>query len=1147
MIPSGGTHTGTLDTNSARSTAPVLEFICLFTHDLRRKQKRWQDGRIKYHTFNKRVMVYDERGNSIGDMHWQRDWDFDEGEEVQLDRGGVIVQVQECVGRQNQDLTELLDKRVREKEQRQARVAVRPPISVSPPQTSASNHFQTRHRPLNQLLGTPTGHHGRAVVPTESPFELRQRDNEMSAERTDSRSSKRRRLDDAPPSKMGYAQSLFGAPLTLSAVPLSSAPPRRPMSQVYRSESRTSSAEEQAPSSAELKKQGSHDHTGLDSRSSTASLRAPPPRVPQEPARDAPHARNPAKSTTEAPDRSHGRMMPSLLKSVTSNAPLAAKNPAIPLRSEQALAGPRPRVSPKYSDGASSMRNPDVVAKPMQTGIHGAPRSTNQSESGLSCSNAIILDDDCGPEPDATQRARPNGKANDTMRPGERIGISTERQKSAQQRNPPLPAQPPRARSNNTDATAAPVVALPEEERIELRLKPRQKRGLLMLSEKRTKTKRVKQQSAVVIDAPTRPHPTSPSTRATSESSRGLDAGIPGSPPSLHPDDPVFFSHSPGNRPSESPEVVLDAENTRSNRSSDEPDIQHEHDVVAVGSPKRSEPSCGVADNFDEEALESSPPPQRKRTRVGRRAKSSTPPEEPSRATSPSPEASPTHAASETSGSDSPRPAKKVRKAGDETSKRPRKRVQVAEKSDSDEELPEPPVRPRRAKRRVQAAEESESDVEETPQPPIRQRRERRRVQAAEKSDSDQEALPKAPVRPHMARLKKSIKSREIFGYVTPSQRLANFANKPAFKAVCNIDDILETDDPATDAGSSAIGPDQVNEQLLDSEGPEPPREKSSPSLPLSRTSAPDLQRQDSRSDGKIRREEIISETREDSPSTRQPDDPSSPGSAASPEGTGKNETSRLPSVDSPRNINTSSNTEPVPGLTTRPSAADQKQLRTIEATALPSQLHKSRSPPDPAQRQHPITDHPDIASALVGSRLTERPSSSSNCPPPAPAPARPPLPPPPAPPGPLSAGACTTTTAAVFTTTTTTTTAPTTTATATVTASTTTTTSTRPRIPNPATRGRKAALRSDAAGQVPQSVLPSEPQQPLRPAGPTAAAARTSAAGAGGAAGAGASNERPKRGMRFPGFVSAASAKGGGPWSREAFDLLEGGRPGGE
>jgi len=32
---------------------------------------------------------------------------------------------------------------------------------------------------------------------------------------------------------------------------------------------------------------------------------------------------------------------------------------------------------------------------------------------------------------------------------------------------------------------------------------------------------------------------------------------------------------------------------------------------------------------------------------------------------------------------------------------------------------------------------------------------------------------------------------------------------------------------------------------------------------------------------------------------------------------------------------------------------------------------------------------------------------------------------------------------------------------------------------------------------------------------------------------------------MKFPGFTSAAKSGGGGPWSREAHDLLESGRPG--
>ncbi|SPQ19794.1 3a64c354-4cae-449d-8ad4-99325f8fd276 [Thermothielavioides terrestris] len=109
-VPAGATSA-----SSGRCSAPVLEFVCLFTHDLRRKQKRWEDGRLKYHTFNKRVMVYDERGNFVGDMHWQRESEFGEGEEFQLERGGAIVQAIETVlrlkPRQKRGLLLLSEKR----------------------------------------------------------------------------------------------------------------------------------------------------------------------------------------------------------------------------------------------------------------------------------------------------------------------------------------------------------------------------------------------------------------------------------------------------------------------------------------------------------------------------------------------------------------------------------------------------------------------------------------------------------------------------------------------------------------------------------------------------------------------------------------------------------------------------------------------------------------------------------------------------------------------------------------------------------------------------------------------------------------------------------------------------------------------------
>ncbi|KAL2157946.1 hypothetical protein VTH06DRAFT_5001 [Thermothelomyces fergusii] len=201
-------HAGSFDSGNGGRIATVLEFICLFTHDLRKKQKRWEDGRLRYHTFNKRVMVYDDRGNFVGDLHWTREEEFGEGEEVQLERGTAIIQVMDCVGRKEQDLSELFDKRAKEKEQRQARLLGRPSLAGPSPASPVAEprtpgHFQTRHRPLNHLLGPPTGHYGRAVVPTESPFELRQKANGAADDNPDSRPSKRSKRDITPPSKKG--------------------------------------------------------------------------------------------------------------------------------------------------------------------------------------------------------------------------------------------------------------------------------------------------------------------------------------------------------------------------------------------------------------------------------------------------------------------------------------------------------------------------------------------------------------------------------------------------------------------------------------------------------------------------------------------------------------------------------------------------------------------------------------------------------------------------------------------------------------------------------------------------------------------------------------------------------------------------------
>ncbi|KAH7312103.1 hypothetical protein BKA65DRAFT_518181 [Rhexocercosporidium sp. MPI-PUGE-AT-0058] len=221
MTAYSGTMSASLNVPHSQNTAPVLEFRCLYTADVRRKQKRWQDGRLKFHTFNKRVMVYDEKSNFVGDTHWKGGLDFEEGEELELERGGILVEVGECIGRRDQDLTELVDKRVKEREGRVAAKIAHssPSASFLRAQATPSGPAHLRPKPLNAML-TPSGHYGRAVVPNTSPFEERQAANRDENEPP----AKRRRQHDASSSKNGYAQNLMGATLSLSSSKPSSTP-----------------------------------------------------------------------------------------------------------------------------------------------------------------------------------------------------------------------------------------------------------------------------------------------------------------------------------------------------------------------------------------------------------------------------------------------------------------------------------------------------------------------------------------------------------------------------------------------------------------------------------------------------------------------------------------------------------------------------------------------------------------------------------------------------------------------------------------------------------------------------------------------------------------------------------------------------------
>ncbi|EON64427.1 hypothetical protein W97_03658 [Coniosporium apollinis CBS 100218] len=164
--------TPSLSVPPSQNTAPVIEFRCLYTHDVRRKQKRWQDGFLRFHTFNKRVMVYDVPRNYVGDHHWKEGAQLQEGDEVTLDKG-VLVEVGEVVGTTETDLSPLFERKPKETPEK---------AGATSPAKAASSMRSTaglvppplRHRSLNTLLGTPRGSLGRAVLPSKSPYEARQ-------------------------------------------------------------------------------------------------------------------------------------------------------------------------------------------------------------------------------------------------------------------------------------------------------------------------------------------------------------------------------------------------------------------------------------------------------------------------------------------------------------------------------------------------------------------------------------------------------------------------------------------------------------------------------------------------------------------------------------------------------------------------------------------------------------------------------------------------------------------------------------------------------------------------------------------------------------------------------------------------------------
>ncbi|KAK4150948.1 hypothetical protein C8A00DRAFT_17585 [Chaetomidium leptoderma] len=982
-----------LDPSSSGRTAPVIEFVCLFTRDLRRKQKRWEDGRLKYHTFNKRVMVYDERGNNVGDMHWQREYAFDEGEEVQLERGGVIVQVMECVGRQEQDLSELLDKRAKEKEERQARVAMRPSLSAASPNTPllgarSRDHFQTRHKPLNHLLGTPTGHHGRAVVPTESPFELRQRALENTDGHTDSRPSKRRKCETSPPIKMGYAQNLFGATLTLSAVPVSSAPPRRPIGPAPRAQPEVSSPREEVTPNVRPVREDRRlpGGAGLHASSSGANAVPAPSRMFQEPDRRAVlEDQEPLETTPSALGRPRAvKAIPGPQRSVLPPPDANDYRPTSSNNDKPPTGAVRPTTAfIRSKQQGTAVRHSETILRAAQTDADSSAQVTIVPQPGVSRSQAIVLDEDHGRRPDVVSQISERHKPGNGVAASKRGAPSTTKPKPTKRNKSPKPAaQSSVVKSSTTTKRTKDTEEPPMEERTELRLKPRQKRGLLLLSEKRTRTKQPKRQDVPVSGLNTSGGSLEQPTKAVAAAPNLAGAPIAGLCSTSHQDHPFASSSATGDATPApgppSPQLIggqpvqrVDGTRSESMDSVRKASAQAYNERGETSSLDLEEPSADVA-------LE----PVLSR---------------PSRQT------------------------RKGRDLDDQGSSHARKK---ARKADSDA--------------------------------------------------SGSEELPRAPVRPRLARLsRKSIRSKELIGFVPSSPPVISLAN-PVQPPLGARGSNLPEDDAA--AATCLIDPRlsvSTQTQLL----VEKPN-VSPPPMPLSRAAPPALQRHNSLPDGTAV-ERMTGKSSGDQAATcmtRPSDDSlSRRGLARSasvavfqPDSGVGNSTAVVSALGSESIVAPEEEAILTPA---RPWGANQERPVVGDNLALRVQLHNNGSLNLSEQPEHPINDTSSIG---LGFGVTERANKHLPVAPTA---------------GP-----------------------------------------TRPKIMNPATRGRKAALKSDAAGQVPQSIVPVEPVPAHASTRPLAMPRPDPAV-----------SERPKRKMKFPGFTSV---KGGGPWSREAHDLLESARP---
>ncbi|CAZ81181.1 unnamed protein product [Tuber melanosporum] len=95
-------------------TAPVDEYRVMWTTNKTQKIKKWHDGFLRYHSFNRRMLVYDDGRHLVADMYL-RDREFlGEGDELEFEHH--LVSIEDFHGSVNQDLTPIFSPALQRKQ-----------------------------------------------------------------------------------------------------------------------------------------------------------------------------------------------------------------------------------------------------------------------------------------------------------------------------------------------------------------------------------------------------------------------------------------------------------------------------------------------------------------------------------------------------------------------------------------------------------------------------------------------------------------------------------------------------------------------------------------------------------------------------------------------------------------------------------------------------------------------------------------------------------------------------------------------------------------------------------------------------------------------------------------------------------------------